>query len=237
MWKRYQRVEVCYVYLADVSKPSRDDDLYELLAKSRWFTRGWTLQELIAPWNVKFFSMEWYPLGQRHSMTKHLSSITEIDVECLSYKPVQTASVAKRMSWASCRTTQREEDLAYCLLGLFNVDMPLIYGEGMNDFRRLQEEIIKVSHDHSLFAWDPPSPDKSQNGLCGLLATSPSQFRGAGNTCVGGSQAAMEPYYMTNLGLTITLLMAPKQVDDDNLRGPDSSDIALLNCSWQIWAP
>jgi hypothetical protein len=101
----------------------------------------------------------------------------------------------------------------------------------MKAFQRLQEEIIKTSHDHSLFAWNPQGSDKFRNGLSGLLATSPGQFRDMGDVYVGGSYTAMEPYSMTNLGLRITFFVASKKVDEDDELVGDHSYTALLNCS------
>jgi hypothetical protein len=171
--------------------------------KSRWFTRGWTLQELIAPTNLVFFSMDWHPLGTKSELSSSLSSITGIERKFLSGKNLELASTAKIMSWAALRKCSRVEDIAYCLLGLFDINMPLIYGEGKKAFRRLQEEIMKSrSEDHSLFAWGtivatpsieisnadqitgaepiPRIMSKVTQPLLGLLATSPLDFASSG---------------------------------------------------------
>ncbi|GAB1210089.1 hypothetical protein APSETT445_008879, partial [Aspergillus pseudonomiae] len=171
MYRWYQEAEVCYAYLADVpSKP---------FAESRWFSRGWTLQELIAPSTVIFLDHEWNELGTRESLRDVLSEITSIPAGILMGEDdVETASVAQRMSWAARRETTRIEDRAYCLMGIFGINMPPIYGEGKNAFIRLQEEIMKILDDHSIFAWRSDSEEDSHGGL---LATSPDAFRDSAN--------------------------------------------------------
>ncbi|KAF2264191.1 HET-domain-containing protein, partial [Lojkania enalia] len=149
MW--YKRAQVCYAYLDDI-------DIIDLmeekdLAQARWFTRGWTLQELIAPKNVMFYIKGWNYVGNKMSMKGKLSRITRIDEATLVTGNLEGVSVARRMSWAANRVTTRTEDLAYCLMGIFDVNMPLLYGEGEKAFVRLQEEIMKDSDDQSLFAW------------------------------------------------------------------------------------
>ena len=163
MYRWYQEAEVCYAYLADV--PSK-----KAFADSRWFTRGWTLQELIAPSNVIFFDDKWKKLGDKTELQQTISDCTGIPVSILSgADDLDTFSVAQRMSWAAKRKTKKIEDRAYCLMGIFGVNMPLIYGERENSFIRLQEEIMRILDDHSLFAWRA----KNQNGL---LASSPAAF-------------------------------------------------------------
>jgi hypothetical protein len=150
MFQWYSNAAVCYTYLCDVT-----GDIRSKLAKCRWVTRGWTLQELIAPCEVIFYSRDWRVLGTRSRFSGLLASVTRIDEPFLiKRRNLDQASIAQRMSWASRRTTSREEDMAYCLLGIFNINMPLIYGEGPKAFRRLQEAINReYPEDHSLFAW------------------------------------------------------------------------------------
>jgi hypothetical protein len=152
MFRWYRQAVRCYVYLADVRVGSIDgfDDQspstwMPTFRKIRWFTRGWTLQELIAPRSVQFFSSESTWLGDKGSMEQQLYEITGIPVEALRGKPLSDFSIAERMSWAAERKTTRYEDKAYCLLGIFDVHIPLIYGEGENARVRLQEEIKKQS--------------------------------------------------------------------------------------------
>lgn len=125
---------------------------------SRWFTRGWTLQELIAPATVEFYAQDWTRIGTKEELSHVLSQITGIDEPTLKGRDVKEVSVAKRMmSWASKRVTTRIEDIAHCLIGIFGVNLPLLYGEGEAAYIRLQEEIMKSSDDQSLFAWEDRS--------------------------------------------------------------------------------
>jgi hypothetical protein len=148
MFRWYQKAAKCYVYLSDLSIHGYDKDDHfcqSALRNSKWFTRGWTLQELIAPLSVEFFSLEGKRLGDKRSMEKQVHDITEITIQALRGDPLSNFSVADRMSWAAKRETRREEDKAYCLLGIFDIHMPLIYGEGIKAFIRLEEEINKSS--------------------------------------------------------------------------------------------
>ena len=156
MFRWYQKARVCYAYLADVLKdtnPNEDSLVPEEFSRSRWFTRGWTLQELVAPQNVVFYSRSWKNIGTKEQLCNTISTITGIDIDTLLGEDLTVVSVANKMSWASGRRTTRIEDMAYCLLGIFDVNMPLLYGEGQKAFLRLQEEILRSSYDHSLFAW------------------------------------------------------------------------------------
>lgn len=149
MFRWYRKAKVCYAYLFDVTT---DEDV----AKSKWFTRGWTLQELLAPRDVRFYSGAWKLLGSKASLKRELSLITGIDEAVLASIHFDSICIARRMSWAANRQTTRTEDKAYSLMGIFGVNMPLLYGEGNKAFLRLQEEILKTSDDHSLFAWGLP---------------------------------------------------------------------------------
>ena len=142
MFRWYKNAKVCYVHLFDVP---RDVSLASMpldFSESRGFTRGWTLQELIAPHDVRFYSQDWHVLGDKHELCGLLSDITRIEIEVLEgLYDLEGVSVAKKMSWAASRQTTRSEDVAYCLLGIFNVFMPLLYGEEENAFVRLKAEI------------------------------------------------------------------------------------------------
>ncbi|KAI3336604.1 heterokaryon incompatibility protein-domain-containing protein [Xylariaceae sp. AK1471] len=159
MFRWYEESEVCFAFLVDV--PPQKDAINISFKASRWFTRGWTLQELLAPQRLEFFDADWKSLGTRHELSTILSHVTGINESFLvdniassRHNLLQKASIAERMSWAGKRITTRKEDVAYCLLGIFGVNMPLIYGEGMSAFLRLQEEIIRHSFDPSLLAWN-----------------------------------------------------------------------------------
>ena len=206
MYRWYQRAEVCYAYLADVPF-----DIFNCLAgfigsefsRSEWFTRGWTLQELIAPSRLIFLSQEWREIGTKSSLQEDIFRITGIPIPILSGDHnLETASIAQRMSWAAKRKTSRLEDRAYSLMGMFGINIPLIYGEGETAFVRLQEEIIKVSDDHSIFAWK----SKNQNNG-GLLATSPDAFEESADIILRHSPSITtnSPWTVSNKGINLEL--------------------------------
>ncbi|KAF4632572.1 hypothetical protein G7Y89_g5548 [Cudoniella acicularis] len=184
MFNWYQQATICYAYLEDVvissEYTSETQDCPEL-RKSRWFTRGWTLQELIAPEKILFFGNKWSFLGNKKILSGLLSSITTVPEEVLAEPSRRRfCSIAKRMCWAAARCTTRPEDAAYSLLGIFEVHMPLLYGEGPAAFIRLQEEIMKQIEDQSIFAW---GLRLGYQGLAshyvGALAQRPARFFGS----------------------------------------------------------
>lgn len=213
MWAWYRDSAECYVYLADVpdwvqmrpiEERSNDGELLNseslaALQTSEWFSRGWTLQELIAPREVLLCNTSWKILGAKLELAHHLSKITGIGLPYL-FGPdyIKHASIAMRMSWAAHRKTTRVEDIAYCLLGLFDVNMPLLYGEGMKAFMRLQRKLIKKYDDESIFAW------RDEGHFSGMLADSPGAFADSGMII------ALQPpperklqYQLTNRGLEL----------------------------------
>lgn len=170
MYAWYQKTEICYAVLHFVPGPDAAD--FEAKFKeSRWFTRGWTLQELLAPKQVVFFGRlplgSWVMLGDRQSLQSLIASTTRIPTKFLADpEELSDANIAQKMSWAAGRETTREEDIAYCLLGLLSVNMPLLYGEGSRAFMRLQEELMKVSDDQTIFAWmHDPARDYQEYGF------------------------------------------------------------------------
>ena len=209
MW--YGAAQVCYAYLADVTSIGS-------LPYSRWFTRGWTLQELIAPAEVVFFNQDWERLGTRLDLSEHIQDCTGVPERVLYEETsIDSFSVAQKMSWASNRDTTRVEDQAYCLMGIFGINMPLIYGEGENAFIRLQEEIMKISDDHSLFAWT------SQDGRGGCLATSPFSFRDCANVVqTDHLDTFYDPPVVSSRGVQIELRFMGC--------GPGRRGLAILNC-------
>ncbi|KAM7185250.1 Heterokaryon incompatibility protein (HET) domain containing protein, partial [Naviculisporaceae sp. PSN 640] len=148
MFQWYARSMVCYVYLSDWYGGG--------LRACRWFGRGWTLQELLAPLHVQFFNYKWERMGTKKDLKAVLSDITGVPTSVLDQsEQLSEQTIGSRMHWASRRKTTREEDMSYCLLGIFDVNMPLLYGEGSKRaFLRLQEEIVKKWDDHTLFIWD-----------------------------------------------------------------------------------
>ncbi|KAI6152678.1 heterokaryon incompatibility protein-domain-containing protein [Pisolithus tinctorius] len=180
MYRWYENSTKCYAYLYDVddrifpTEPNLERfDKYK--GWPEWFSRGWTLQELIAPKDIQFFNKEWAPIGNKRDLADTLEKITRISKDILiSGLDSGVRSAAQIMSWAADRETARVEDRAYSLLGLFGVHMPMVYGEGKSAFQRLQLEIIRSSNDHSIFAWDP----KGRVRRCGsILADDPNYFR------------------------------------------------------------
>ena len=181
MYRWYENSSICYAYIHDLPGSSfpaaRNDERY---AKSNgwpeWFSRGWTLQEMIAPRDVRFFNKDWYPIGDKKTLAPTLQTITQVPRDILkeglsSNRPC----VAQIISWAANRTTTRVEDRAYSLMGLLDVNMPMLYGEGKKAFHRLQLEIIRTSNDQSIFAWGG-SPSGMRTGS--ILADDPSFFWG-----------------------------------------------------------
>ncbi|KAK7895140.1 hypothetical protein LTR67_005880 [Exophiala xenobiotica] len=218
MYRWYQNAIVCYAYLEDVhSDPEKGYKLEQMdyeVRKSRWFKRGWTLQELIAPVVLIFFNQKWEQLGTKTSMAAKISSFTYIPQSILLGGELDQESVATRMSWASTRDTSRVEDLAYCLLGIFNINMPLLYGEGERAFVRLQEEIIKVSTDYSIFAWT--THQEIAWPAQGLLAPDPFAFyHSAGIVPVPASTNPGDAAIVDSEGVHMTLRVRPDNKDKD----------------------
>lgn len=199
MYKWYRASSSCLVYLEatmPVTRGQLEDDYFQtMLRASRWVTRGWTLQELIAPSQVVFYDQDWNFITSKSMDSDAISSITGIPEYILTTGDLSQASVAQKMSWAADRKTTRIEDQAYSLMGIFAVHMAMLYGEGDKAFRRLQEEIMKTSSDDSIFAWR--APDGSMSSLRGLLANSPLEFRRSG--------LVLQPKYNRNTYTTLNL--------------------------------
>ncbi|KAI6095830.1 hypothetical protein EDD16DRAFT_717559 [Pisolithus croceorrhizus] len=182
MYRWYQNAQVCYAYLNDVREsvfPTIQDNgkFDQSNGWPEWFMRGWTLQELIAPKQVEFFNEDWVSIGNKRRLAPALEDITRIPRDVLTGGlAAKRLSVAQIMSWAAHRKTTRVEDRAYSLMGLFGVNMPMLYGEGRKAFRRLQLEIIQELSDHSIFAWRPWIPRAGS-----VLAEDPSDFSGCGD--------------------------------------------------------
>ena len=190
---------------------SAEDELNAQIAASQWFSRGWTLQELLAPKRITFFNSEWRPIGDKQTLSSVLNNRTAIPKSVLQgVRTSQECSIAQRMSWASSRTTTQPEDIAYCMLGLFDVNMDLRYGEGgVKAFLRLQEEVIKQSDDHSIFAWNMHR-DEDQHGL---LADHPIAFKDCEHIVSIETPYGRAPYSITNRGMALELPAIPYTVD------------------------
>src|SRR3569833_1527568 len=199
----YRDAEKCYVYLSDLV-PGDEEATRANLRQCRWFTRGWTLQELIAPRRVEFFDQDWSYIGSRRELQGDISDITRIHPSVLlgdrDAGSLKEYSIAHRMSWAAKRHTTLIEDMAYCLLGIFDVSMPLIYGEDTKAFRRLQEEIIKSSNDLTIFAWEMSTEFEYSS----ILAPSPAVFLGSADVEKFSPAHSNPEFTLNNKGLRIT---------------------------------
>ncbi|KAL6710522.1 hypothetical protein ACN47E_008570 [Coniothyrium glycines] len=242
MYRYYRKAAVCYAYLDDVeaedspvlpeAQASEDPASAIYIAEkdlrnARWFTRGWTLQELIAPKDVVFYAKGWKLLGRRQFMRPMLRQITGISDAALRCGNLNNESVARRMSWMAKRSTTRVEDMAYSLLGIFDVNMPLLYGEGDKAFIRLQEEIMKNSDDQSLFAWTPPFTADGPHSPRTAFATHPSDFATAGNIEYSPFFFGQgQPFALTNKGIQLRLCLLPAKT------GAEERYMALLECHY-----
>ncbi|KAK7461073.1 hypothetical protein VKT23_009002 [Stygiomarasmius scandens] len=220
MYRYYLDAEVCYVYLSDVPPQENPRDVASAFRRSVWFERGWTLQELLAPTWVVFLDNSWSKIGTKWSLRDAISAITTIPCAVLEDGDVNKYSIAQRMSWAALRKTTRAEDQAYCLMGLFGVNMPPIYGEGgAKAFMRLQQEIIKISDDRSVFAWIASTGDGEETR--GLLARSPYEFRASGDVGLSESDSfgAKSSFTFNNNGWHIHFLLKPVKSDHNIFLG------------------
>jgi hypothetical protein len=186
MFAWYRNAAICYVFLADVNFSKE----YNGFEESKWFERGWTLQELIAPRCLEFYDCNWELIGTKADLREVIFRITNVDPWVLHGGDISQISVGRRMSWASDRKTSRIEDKAYCLLGIFDVNMPLLYGEKEKAFIRLQEEILEHTNDATIFSWNSVPEHVCHQNLEGfrylrswdnskrsLLAPAPASFR------------------------------------------------------------
>jgi Heterokaryon incompatibility protein (HET) len=260
MFNWYRWAQVCYVYLEDLSDEylERSKDPAFSFRWCRWFKRGWTLQELLAPEQVLFYGNKWRYVGSKQSLAQEIAQTTGIPILALRNREfVPVYSIAAKMSWAASRSTSRTEDRAYCLLGIFGVNMPLLYGEGEKAFERLQEELVKISDDETLFSWGGTGAAETR-----ILARSPSDFHNGGHILAArlghwkmkravedshsfdqdgyhGSRQHFRqknPYSLTKSGLRIDLpLILTKDLGRYALRhdehGPEEPDVlGVLQC-------
>ena len=252
MYRWYENAKVCYAYLHDVPDPhfptASDDERYPgFNGWPEWFSRGWTLQELIAPNDVQFLNKNWQSIGDKRMLAPTLAAITGIPEHILMYGLCgNRPCVAQVMSWAANRKTTRVEDKAYSLMGLLDVNMPMLYGEGKKAFHRLQLDIIRASNDQSIFAW-LYNTDGRQPGS--VLADDPSCFRDCGRMELMNSDEFIQyfkkdileeeldsvedrlgTFPITNRGIRIWLLLRP-DIDSRTLFE------ARLPCRSGPWEP
>ena len=216
MYRWYANAKMCYAYLHDVDGSSfptkRDDEKYHQSdGWPEWFSRGWTLQEMIAPRNLQFFDKNWQPIGDKKSLAHILERITRVPEHILANGLERNRlCVAKIISWAAKRKTGREEDRAYSLMGLLGVNLPMLYGEGKKAFHRLQMEIVRTSDDQSIFAWG----HNSNVRIGSILADDPDDFEGCSdmelmdhnefiNSSTDADQDRLGVFPVTNRGIQI----------------------------------
>jgi len=233
MFQWYLKAAVCYAYLADVPSDPGGEPPGPEFEQSRWWTRGWTLQELLAPPVLNFYGDKWgSSIGTKENLSSRIAVITQIPERILhDVQSMYTASIAKRMSWASSRQTSRQEDLAYCLFGIFRVNLPLIYGEGGNAFIRLQEEIVKNSDDQSIFAWMLPRPKnnwlhRSLSFVYGPFAATPAAFGQSGTIVPDEFRDLDSPSAITNVGVEIRISTTLKPLSNGYA-------VAILACRYE----
>ncbi|KAI1765708.1 HET-domain-containing protein [Hypoxylon sp. FL1150] len=230
MFRWYRKSQVCYAHLVDVKSGGDPTAADSDFRRARWYTRGWTLQELIAPRLLIFFDAAWEVIGTRYGLRTAVSTITGINASLFEGSPLSAsralrdASIAQKMSWASGRLTTRSEDIAYCLLGLFDVNMPMLYGEGTKAFTRLQEEIMKSSDDQSILAWGLGKPLSEPWGTSHALATSPDDFAACSNLVSFGAAEPGDSFTMTQRGLELHLPIV-------DLHDNGTILYCLLNCA------
>ncbi|CZT16522.1 related to beta transducin-like protein [Ramularia collo-cygni] len=230
MFQWYLKAAICLGYLVDVEvggspgeDRSREPGVFKKIGSERWiasewFSRGWTLQELLAPRHMVFYDTNWNELGSKHDLSAPISAVTGIDTKYLrnNRESLSSACIATKMSWMAGRRTTREEDMAYSLVGLFNINMDVRYGQtGTSAFIRLQEELLKKGTDDSLFAWRMPK--RGAGGAMpgwaadewGLLAAEPSWFKDSGRLTISpprmntSSRSATNGYAMMQNGVKI----------------------------------
>ncbi len=245
MYTWYAKSSICFVYLSDFDIPTLDEqngsEIMEKFRKSRWWSRGWTLQELLAPRHIDFYTSNWEYIGDKYTLLPEISLASGIPLSTgnssLIGEPIDEVSVAARMSWASKRETTRLEDEAYCLMGIFDVNMPLLYGEGKKAFTRLQHEIARSLDDESLFAWS------TEDVQSGIFAPNTRVFAGCGaiRSLSAPNMHRLNPRQastITNRGLHLEAL--PWRIPASSLHGSASlskealrSDYTLLplNCA------
>lgn len=238
MFRWYEEARLCIAFLSDWNAAT-DTPASTTFRSSSWFTRGWTLQELIAPREVIFYDRHWEAQFTRDSLRELIRDITGIPKDVLeaskdgglqSRQRLDGISVAQRMSWAANRTTTRAEDASYCLLGIFDINMPLLYGEGATKaFRRLQDEIIKSTDDESLYAWSCPVEIADKRQFWGLLADSPAAFGNYNDMIPRRSRyltrSSNRTVTVSNRGLRLDLFVTPFPKDTSR-----TIFLAFLDC-------
>ncbi|KAI0357090.1 HET-domain-containing protein [Trametes cingulata] len=232
MFTWYAKATVCYAYLHDVADdepPSAPDSAFR---RSVWFTRGWTLPELIAPEVVIFISNTWFPIASKRSIPHLLEEITGVDAAVLlGTISLHEVSVARRMSWASARKTSRVEDEAYCLMGIFGVHFPATYGEGSEAFVRLQEEILRRIPDTTLLAWGPrDDPVETILGYRSSVYPTPQGTTYIENSCLLAPNPAAFAQCSDLISVSKKVFAAAYDIAPHTVRFTATSHGILANC-------
>jgi hypothetical protein len=226
MYAYYKKAEICYAVLSDVPSENALSNAGLKFRRSRWFSRGWTLQELLAPEIVEFYTSDWKFLGTKRSLVDFVETATSIPRDILhDLTGIDSVSTAQKFSWLSRRTTTREEDMAYCMLGIMGVNMPLLYGEGQKAFIRLQEELVKHSRDPTFLCWEHTSGMVVRGPFCG----DPRAFRQGGRIYWSDPTGGV-PFTVTNCGLEIQLPITQPFHDLCRYGYHDNDCIALPKC-------
>ncbi|KAI2640374.1 HET-domain-containing protein [Hypomontagnella submonticulosa] len=243
MYRYYYSAAVCFIYLEDVQPSAKQevgssspivatrDQLLEAVRATRWMSRGWTLQELLAPELRCFFAADWSEIEGGDDLLGAVAESTGISLTVLKDRDlISNFCLGERMKWAAKRQTTRGEDMAYSLMGLFNVNMPVIYGEGpISAFKRLQREIMQSSFDMTLFAW------RGDYSSSGMLARSPADFSNVPPLGLW-APVSVSPFSMTNVGLSIRLNITNQQQIEEHDFGkrPQGATLrAALQCNVQ----
>ena len=259
MYRWYEHSGVCYAYLHDVPDPSFPQNDKSRYPNSNgwpeWFSRGWTLQEMVAPRTVQFFNKDWHPIGDKARLAAKLKDITGVPQHILLRGLAgNRPCVAQIISWASERTTTRVEDRAYSLMGLLDVNMPMLYGEGQKAFHRLQLEIIRSSNDQSIFAWDWGSEwtgniladDPRSFDICSQMELMDhNEFIESLKEYIPAEEQSLiqedrfGTFPVTNRGIHIWMFLDPYRNSDSVFRGilpcrlgPQNAPVSLVLASW-----
>ena len=230
MYRWYENSGICYAYLHDIPDSSfpmaGDAERYpQSIGWPEWFSHGWTLQEMIAPKDVQFFNRDWHPIGDKRTLSRILQDITGVPQDILKEGLSSNhPCIAQIMSWAASQKTTRMEDRAYSLMGLLDVNMPMLYGEGKKAFHHLQLEIIQTLNDQSIFAWDCNKFERLTVWTGSILADDPSFFRGCDEM-----ELMNRDKFIKSLEKRIPEEEFPL-IEDDRF-----GTFPLTNCGIQIW--
>lgn len=230
MYKWYQQAGRCYVFLYDKEKSE--------WTQSTWWIRGWTLQELIAPHDLVFYDRSWSKIGSKSykKIADQAADTAKLPLDLILSGDLRPYSIGVKMSWASGRSTTREEDEAYCLLGLLEVNMPLLYGEGRAAFKRLQRIVFEESGgDETIFAFLRSNiADGLRQGDESLFAMSPKQFRT--NATEHGNIGIMRPWRLKPPKFTVWGLKIVSSAKRIRIykprREPSEYYVVRLACGW-----